>query len=437
MKLKSMRTKIAITFFLSIEGLFLALFLSACSQQDTASESVTHLPKTTITALVWAPDWPEQMQQIANEFSKQHPQIEVNVQFMIGNSVEENIKPKIAANKIPDLISVNPNSYAAGLAEQGILADLSESAAWANMLDSLKADWSSGSGKHYGISGGVAATLMYYNKDMFKKAGITALPTNFDEFLKVCERLKKAGFTPIVWNGGFPNILGNGPFSFGFANNVIAKQPDWKKKISDGSLDLNTPEVADIFSKIKLVADRGYVQPGYMNTGYDEGIKLFTDGKTAMAFQGSWASGMLMNGKDFKTGVFVPPWNAAGKKVIPVIGSETGFAVCETRNKKAAIQFLDFMYGKAFAIQQNKRQNIPPLKQMQAPAVSDPQITAYIQTVAQSSLAASPYYSFLPASTISLLHPLLQDVLSGKTSPQDAAKALDQSIKEEAQKNHQ
>lgn len=432
----SMRTKIRIKFFLLIQGLFFVIFVSGCSKQDAAGSSVKHLPKTSITALVWAPDWPEEMQQIAAEFSKEHPQIEVNVQFMIGNSVEENIKPKIAANKLPDLMSVNPNSYSAGLADQGILADLSQSAAWSNMLDSLKSDWSTPANKHYGISGGVAATLMYYNKDMFKKAGITVLPTNFDEFLKICERLKQAGFTPIMWNGGFPNILGNGPFSFGFANNVIAKQPDWKAKISDGSLDLNTPEVAEIFSKIKLVADRGYVQAGYMNTGYDEGLKLFTEGKTAMAFQGSWAAGLLMNGRGFQTGIFVPPWNAAGRKVVPVIGSETGFAVCETKNKKIAMQFLDFMYGKGFAIQQNKRQNISPLKTMQGPLVSDPQITEYIKTIGKAPLTSSPYYSFLPASTIELLHPLLQDVLFGKITPHKAAKILDQSIKDDALKNN-
>ena len=337
-----MSTKILNTVALSLTAIFLTLALASCARKEESATSpvaTNILPQTTttITALVWAPDWPEQMHQIAAEFTKANPQIRVNVQFMIGNSVEENIKPKIASHNLPDLMSVNPNAYAAELADQGILADVSQSPVWDNMLDSLKADWTSGKNKHYGISGGVAATLMYYNKDMFRSAGITVLPTNFDEFLMVCERLKKAGFTPIMWNGGFPNILGNGPFSFGFANNIAAKDADWKKKIGNGSLDLDTAEAADIFAKIKLVAVRGYAQPGYMDTNYDEGIKLFTEGKTAMAFHGSWASGLLMNGNGFNTGVFIPPWNTAGKRMVPVIGSETGFAVCETPNKTSGV----------------------------------------------------------------------------------------------------
>lgn len=434
-----MSTKILNTVALSLTAIFLTLALAGCAGKDESATSPVAAkvaPQTTITALVWAPDWPQQMHQIAAEFTKANPQIRVDIQFMIGNSVEENIKPKIASNNLPDVMSVNPNAYAAELADQGILADVSQSPVWDNMLDSLKADWTSGKNKHYGISGGVAATLMYYNKDMFRRAGITALPTNFDEFLTVCERLKKAGFTPIMWSGGFPNILGNGPFSFGFANNVAAKDADWKKKIGNGSLDLDTAEAADIFAKIKLVAVRGYAQKGYMDTSYDEGIKLFTEGKTAMAFHGSWASGLLMNGKGFKTGVFIPPWNAAGKRMVPVIGSETGFAICETPNKQAAFQFLEFLYGKGFPIQQNKRQNIPPLKKVQGQVVSDPQIIDYVRTVGAFPVTASPYYSFLPASTIELLHVLLQDVLLGNTTPRQAAGRLNDSIRNEAQKNN-
>lgn len=416
-------------------ALLLPLLLAACSRDgdDSAQAAV---PQTTITALVWAPDWPDEMQQIAAEFSKENPAIRVNLQFMIGNSVEANVKPKVASNNLPDFISLNPNAYAAGLAEQGLLADLSHTVAWNNMLDSLKGDWTSGRQQHFGIAGGVAATLVYYNKEMFARAGISAPPTDFEQFLQVCERLKQAGFTPIMWNGGFPNTLGNGPFSSAFANNIVARTPDWKRRIGDGSLDLDNPDGADIFAKIRLLPERGYVQKDYMSTGYDEGIRLFTEGKTAMAFHGTWASGLLMHGKGFRTGVFVPPWNAPGKTAVPVIGSETGFAVCETRNKAAAIKFLEFMFGRGFAIQQNKRQNIAPLKIMQGKIVSDSQITAYIAGVSAYPLTASPYYSFLPAGTIDMLHPLLQEVLLAKTTPQQAAASLGRSIRQEAQRQN-
>jgi multiple sugar transport system substrate-binding protein/raffinose/stachyose/melibiose transport system substrate-binding protein len=142
-------------------------------------------------------------------------------------------------------------------------------------------------------------------------------------------------------------------------------------------------------------------------------------------------SGQLMNGKGFQTGVFMPPWNAPGKAVVPVIGSETGFAICATRNQEAAARFLDFIMGKGFAIQQNKRQNISPFKTAPGKMVSDPQIVAYIERASKAPVTGSPYYSMLPANTIELLHPLIQDVLFGKASPQQAARDLDASIRNE------
>ncbi len=410
-----------------------ALAASSCTPDGSAPESALRTPqKTTITALVWAPDWPDEMHHIAKEFMRLHPDIQVTVQFMIGNSVEENLEPKVASNSLPDLISVNPNAYAAGLADQGILADLSDTDAWRDMVDTLKSDWTSSSNRHFGISGGVAATLIYYNKEAFTRAGIRSVPHNFDEFLRVCAQLKKAGIVPIMWNGGFPNMLGNGPFSAGFANNIVAHQADWKKKIAAGTLRLDTPEGANIFAKIRLIPERGYVQKNYMATNYDEGIKLFTEGKTAMAFHGTWASGRLMHGEGFTTGIFIPPWNAAGVKPVPVIGSETGFAITESPNKKTALLFLKFLTGAGFSIAQNKRQNIPPTQSPDVSMVSNVEITNYVKDINRYTVTASPYYSFLPATTIDLTHTLMQDVLLGKITPKQAAYDLDISIRSAA-----
>jgi len=410
--------------------------LPGCDQHDRESTPLPLQKQTTITALIWAPDWPDEMLQIAEAFNKQHPDINVNVQFMIGESVEQNIKPRVASRNLPDLVSINPNSYAQELAENGLLADVSQSTAWQNMHDNLKAEWRTPTKKAFGIAGGIAMTLIYYNKAQFAKAGITRLPTDFNEFLAVCEKLKKAGLTPLVWNGGFPNMLGNGPFSFGFGNNVVVNEPEWKAKIADGSLKLNTPQVANIFDRMVQIVDRGYVQSGFMNTNYDDGIRLFTEGKVAMAFQGSWASGRLMHGKDFQTGVFIPPWNDPGKTIVPVIGSETGFAVGETAHKQAALQFLEFMSGPGFVEIQKKRHNISPFKQNLVAGLSEPEIDHYADNLRHYPVTVGLYYSFLPANTIDDLHPMIQDVLLKKMTPQQAAAMLDASIKHEAKMHY-
>ena len=279
--------------------MLLACLLCACDPSESPSdlaaqhasdspapEAVTHL-----TALIWAPDWPEQVHQIAAAFHREHPDIVVDVQFMIGNSVEENLKPKIATHHLPDIISVNPNAYAAQLADQGLLAELGDTPVWRNMIDPLKPDWTSRKGRHFGISGGIAAPLIYYNREMFQKAGIVAVPTTFDQLLSACAALKAAGLVPMAWTGAFPNMLANGPFSAGFANAVAARYPrDWKERIASGRLHLDDAQAIDIFARIKLIAQRGYLQPDYMQTGYDEAIRWFSEGRAAMTIQVGWSA---------------------------------------------------------------------------------------------------------------------------------------------------
>lgn len=173
-----------------------------------------------------------------------------------------------------------------------------------------------------------------------------------------------------------------------------------------------------------------------MATDYDGGIRLFKEGKVAMAFHGSWAAGLLLHGNPFHAGVFIPPWNAPGKRVVPVIGSETGFAVCDTPNKAAAMRFLEFIAGKGFGILQAKRQNISPFRQSAGAIAGDPRIVEYTRVVSRYPVTASPYYSVLPSNSIESLHRLMQDVLLNRITPKQAAQLLDASVKNEAKMHY-
>lgn len=121
---------------------------------------------------------------------------------------------------------------------------------------------------------------------------------------------------------------------------------------------------------------------------------------------------------------------------MPVIGSETGFAVFETPNKAAAMRFLEFIAGQGFSILQRKRQNIPPFRQGPGTLVSDQKMIDYTNMVSRYPVTGRPYYSVLPSNSIERLHRLMQDVLFGKITPRQAAKLLDESVKNEAKMHY-
>ncbi|MDT0356922.1 extracellular solute-binding protein [Herbaspirillum huttiense F1] len=424
-----------------IAGVASALLLTACERGDDSGSAATATAAAepvVLTALVWAPDWSEEMHRVADAFSLKHPEVRINLQFMIGNSVEENLKPRAATDSLPDIVSVNANPYTATLADQGLLADIGDTQAWSNMLEVLQREWTSPGGRRYGIPSGVATTLIYYNRDMFDRAGITAPPADFESFLAASAALRKAGLVPLALPGGFPNMLGNGPFSYGFANQIAAKVPDWRIRIANGTLQLDNADGAAIFARLRTLVEQKMVQADCLRAGYDTALRQFAEGRAAMTFQGSWAAGTLMNARGMRVGVFVPPWNDKGQPLKPVLGSETGFAVAQhsgARQRQAAVQFLDFLYGPGMPIWQAKRQNIPPFRVIAADVKGDPALFALVDQMTRDAAASNApglYYSVLPVNTIDVLHPLLQSVLSGSQTPARAARLLQDSITEQA-----
>ena len=56
-------------------------------------------------------------------------------------------------------------------------------------------------GKQYGVPWDVGMVGFWYNKDLFAKAGITAPPATWDDFLADVAKLKASGVTPLAIAG--------------------------------------------------------------------------------------------------------------------------------------------------------------------------------------------------------------------------------------------
>ncbi|MET3432784.1 multiple sugar transport system substrate-binding protein [Herbaspirillum seropedicae] len=419
-----------------------ASLLLGCERAGKEESSTVELAPAqdtlVLNALVWAPDWAEEMQRVCDGFMHEHPGVRINLQFMIGNSVEENLKPRATTDSLPDIVSVNASPYTASLADQGLLADLGQTRSWNGLLDILQREWTAPGGCRFGLPSGVATTLIYYHPDLFERAGIQALPGDFEQFLAAGAALRRAGITPLALSGGFPNMLGNGPFSYGFANLVASSTPDWRQHIANGTLALDNAQGWAVFSHLRTLMTRQLVQADCLRAGYDATLRQFAEGRAAMTFQGSWAAGVLMQGRGQPVGVFVPPWNDKDQPRQAVIGSETGFAIAQrssARHRQAAARFLDYLFGAGLPVWQGKRQNILPFKTPAPSAKGDAALFALAAGMARDAAATGApglYYSYLPVNTIDVLHALLPAVLSGKTTPVQAARALQESISAQA-----
>jgi ABC-type glycerol-3-phosphate transport system substrate-binding protein len=63
-------------------------------------------------------------------------------------------------------------------------------------------------GKVYVLPTGITGTAIYYNKDVFKKAGV-AVPETWKEFMDIQQKIKDAGLIPFAFNMNGPRYVSN------------------------------------------------------------------------------------------------------------------------------------------------------------------------------------------------------------------------------------
>ncbi len=147
-------------------------------------------------------------------------------------------------------------------------------------------------GHYWGVPVNIhRANVLWYNKALFAKAGITTAPATWDDFFAAADKLKAAGIAPIAFsakdgfelNHVFETILIGKLGADGYRGLWTGKT-SWKDaKVTDA---LNT------FNKYISYANTDYAALGWANA-----TAMIINGKAAMNIMGDWANGEFINAK--------------------------------------------------------------------------------------------------------------------------------------------
>lgn len=170
--------------------------------------------------------------------------------------------------------------------------------------------------------------VLYYNKDLFKAAGLKEPSTNYtrDQFLADAKALtdqEKFGFA-------LPPQLSAGPgLAFAFA--------DGHQPVKDGALDLANPDfVKDIQWTFDLVAKDGVAKAPQSSDSSDVAQQQFMSGEAAMLVDGPWMYEQFTTKTTGEVGIAVIP-STSGTPSAMVQGSGFGIAA-SCKDKEAAFQ---------------------------------------------------------------------------------------------------
>ncbi|MHB8191300.1 MAG: ABC transporter substrate-binding protein [Ferrimicrobium sp.] len=180
----------------------------------------------------------------------------------------------------------------------------------------------------------------FYNKAIFKKAGITSAPQDWSQLFADCKLIKATGATCI--EEGTQNLSGEFYPWYNLSYLLAgAFSPAQWEGLYNGSIKWTNPAVeAQLSEWHQLYAD------GYINSNALTATNVqsnFLTGKAAMIIKGNWDTSQFSSTLGANVGTFAPPYSKAPMhKVIEFAGN--GFAMTSySAHKQAAAQFLRFM----------------------------------------------------------------------------------------------
>lgn len=147
-----------------------------------------------------------------------------------------------------------------------------------NNLNTVSANYSS-SGATYALPFGLQPQVLYYNKALFKKAGITSAPTTYQELSADAAKLKAAGIVPFA-GGNQDGYLSEWWFSFLYPG--FGTMQD-SLELASGKLPYSSPTVKDTVGAFLSLVKKGYFSKDVASEALEpNSVDDFSDGKAAM-----------------------------------------------------------------------------------------------------------------------------------------------------------
>lgn len=131
--------------------------------------------------------------------------------------------------------------------------------------------------------------VFYYNKEVFDKNGIKE-PTNMDELVAACQKIKDAGITPIT--------MAQWVSSYSLIDGIIASAaPDAFEDLNTRKCDWTDPRVKDALGYFDDLKTMGAFSADIANKDDATAYSEFQSGKAAMMLTYSWFNGDMVEDK--------------------------------------------------------------------------------------------------------------------------------------------
>ncbi|CBG73390.1 MULTISPECIES: ABC transporter substrate-binding protein [Streptomyces] len=299
---------------------------------------------------------------VALAFGAAHPGIDVDVRVYGPDEVEEKVAELVERGEAPDIVQTDSYSeYAARdllysadeVLSVQVQASFVRSLANAGEMDRAQ----------YGLPFTASTRLLYYNKDLFARAGLKP-PKTWDQLQSAARALKAQGVK-------YPIAVPLGPEEAEAETLMWLLAGDGGYTDSTNRYDIASPaNVATLtWLKENLVGEglTGPVPPGELNRG--EAVDAFLTGDAAMVNAPLSLVRQIADSSDSVPYGAVPLPSRDGKET-PTMGTADWVVAFRNDDHRAAIgEFLDFLYTDKYVTEQAAQYELLPVTTSAADAM--------------------------------------------------------------------
>lgn len=328
------------------------LILSGCQNSSTLTAKNSGIIKLTLWHGINPPPNRDVFQTLTEKFNKTHPNIQVEALY-IGQPDQQlpKILTAIVGNSPPDLLWNTP-TMAGKLAELQAIQPLEN---WLDkspikaeidpaLFESMELD-----GHTWSIPLATNNTAIFYRPSLFKAAGITELPQNWQQLKQVARSLTRdTNGDDRIDQHGILLPLGKGewtvftwlPFMFSAGGELmIPKTPTATTPVPQ----IDTPESLAALELWSDLLKEGSAILSAPERGYE--LENFIAGKVAMQITGPWTLTQLQQSAIDYGAIPIPALTRAAA----VVGGENLFLMkTSPEREKAGLEFLEYTLGEEF-----------------------------------------------------------------------------------------
>lgn len=235
--------------------------------------------------------------EVLKEVKSKYPNVTLEEEVIPPDTYEVKMKTYAAGNQLPDIFMVK-GTMVPILAKENQIIPVTEMIDghpdWKPSIKSGVLEAYSYGGKAYGVTSELRFNgLIFYNSDLFAKAGAAEFPASWEDFLALIPKLADLGVTPVASGNRAKAAVPSNVFNTIAYRFVDAQWTDDIVKYS-GKAKFTDPAFLRAVAALQQLADAKAFNSDINSIEKDQMRSMYYNKKAAMYFDGDWAISSLL-----------------------------------------------------------------------------------------------------------------------------------------------